>query len=49
MVGALVSTGAGYAWLATTLGFVAVVLATVNMVGGFMVSHRMLKMFRRKG
>lgn len=49
LVGALVSTGAGYAWLATALGFVAVVLATVNMVGGFMVSHRMLKMFRRKG
>ncbi len=48
LVGALISTGAGNEWLATALGFIAVVLATVNVVGGFLVSHRMLKMFRRR-
>jgi NAD(P) transhydrogenase subunit alpha len=30
------------------LGFVAVVFATINVVGGFMVTNRMLEMFRRK-
>ncbi len=48
LVGALISTGAGNEWLATSLGFIAVVLATINVVGGFLVSHRMLKMFRRR-
>ncbi len=48
LVGALISTGAGNEWLATALGFIAVVLATINVVGGFLVSHRMLKMFRRR-
>jgi NAD(P) transhydrogenase subunit alpha len=36
-------------WLAATLGFLAVVMATVNVVGGFLVTHRMLGMFRKKG
>ncbi len=49
LVGALISTGAGNEWLATALGFIAVVLASVNVVGGFLVSHRMLRMFRRRG
>ena len=35
--------------LSTTLGFIAVVLATVNVVGGFLVTHRMLGMFKKKG
>ncbi len=48
MVGALVSAGAGAGWWATSLGFFALVLATVNAVGGFVVSNRMLQMFRRK-
>jgi len=34
--------------LSTTLGFVAIVLATVNVVGGFLVTHRMLGMFKKK-
>ncbi len=46
VVGALVATGAAVAWGHTFLGMVAVVLATVNVVGGFVVTHRMLKMFR---
>ena len=33
----------------TILGFIAIVLATVNAVGGFLVTHRMLSMFKRKG
>ncbi len=49
IVGALVAAGAGEGTWATLLGFVAVVLATVNAVGGFLVSHRMLAMFRKKG
>ena len=35
-------------YLATGLGFVAVALATINVVGGFLVTHRMLQMFQRK-
>jgi NAD(P) transhydrogenase subunit alpha len=34
--------------LSTILGFVAVVFATINVVGGFLVTHRMLGMFRKK-
>lgn len=49
VVGALVSAGAGHSILSTTLGFLAVTLATVNVVGGFFVSHRMLSMFKKKG
>jgi len=48
LIGALGAAGAGEGSLSTILGFVAVLLATVNVVGGFLVSHRMLDMFRRK-
>lgn len=34
--------------LSTVLGFIAVVFATINVVGGFVVTHRMLGMFKRK-
>jgi NAD(P) transhydrogenase subunit alpha len=46
LVGAILATEG---WLAGTLGFVAVVLAMINVVGGFVVTHRMLAMFRKKG
>lgn len=49
LIGAVISTGGGATWLPTTLGFLAVVFATINVVGGFMVTHRMLGMFKRKG
>jgi NAD(P) transhydrogenase subunit alpha len=49
VVGALIAAGAGKGSLSTALGFIAVTLATVNAVGGFVVSHRMLSMFRKKG
>ncbi len=48
VVGAMISAGAGHASLATWLGVGAVVLATINVVGGFLVTHRMLSMFKRK-
>ncbi len=48
LVGAVVSAGADETTLATILGFLAVVMATVNVVGGFLVTHRMLQKFRRK-
>ncbi len=48
VVGALVSAGAGHSTISTVLGFLAVSLATVNVVGGFLVSHRMLAMFKKK-
>ena len=48
LVGAVGAAGTDETTLATILGFVAVVLATTNVVGGFLVTHRMLQMFRRK-
>ncbi|HEY7508618.1 MAG TPA: NAD(P) transhydrogenase subunit alpha [Vicinamibacteria bacterium] len=47
LIGALVSAGTPNV-LTTVLGFVAVVLAAINVVGGFLVTHRMLRMFKRK-
>ncbi len=48
LVGALLAAGADHSTLASILGFLAVVLATVNVVGGFLVTNRMLAMFKRK-
>lgn len=51
LVGALIAAGAagsGQGFWASTLGLCAVALATVNVVGGFLVTNRMLEMFRRK-
>lgn len=45
LIGALVSAGTDHSTLTTVLGFVAVVLATINVVGGFLVTGRMLAMF----
>ena len=47
IVGAIISTRID-GDIGTWLGFIAVVFATVNCVGGFMVTDRMLKMFKRK-
>jgi len=49
MVGALISAGAGATPLSTGLGTAAVALAAINVVGGFLVTHRMLKKFKRTG
>ncbi|MCB1615052.1 MAG: NAD(P) transhydrogenase subunit alpha [Pseudomonadales bacterium] len=48
VVGAMVSAGAGHSGLATFLGFLAVALATINVIGGYMVTDRMLAMFKKK-
>ncbi len=47
LVGSLVLAGADRGPLPTILGFVAVTSATINVVGGFIITDRMLKMFRR--
>jgi len=47
LVGALLAAGSERDWLLSTLGFIAVVFATINVVGGFLVTHRMLGMFRQ--
>ena len=48
LIGALLSIGSQQTTLTAVLGFTAVVFATINIVGGFMVTHRMLGMFRRR-
>lgn len=48
LIGALISAGSQHTALTTVLGFTAVVFAMINVVGGFLVTHRMLGMFRRK-
>jgi NAD(P) transhydrogenase subunit alpha len=47
LVGSLVAAGADQGRLSNILGFIAVICATVNVVGGFLITDRMLKMFRR--
>ena len=48
LVGSIVTAGARYNTVSTILGFIAVVCSTTNVVGGFVITDRMLKMFRRK-
>ncbi len=47
LIGALVVTAGGGGRLVVVLGVVAIVMATVNVVGGFLVTDRMLRMFRK--
>ena len=49
VIGALAAAGLGAGPLARILGFLAVVTATINVVGGFMVTDRMLEMFKSRG
>ncbi|MBT8145062.1 MAG: NAD(P) transhydrogenase subunit alpha, partial [Gammaproteobacteria bacterium] len=46
VIGALLQVGAG-ANLVVALSFVAVLIASINIAGGFLVTHRMLSMFRK--
>jgi NAD(P) transhydrogenase subunit alpha len=48
IVGALIAAGAGSGTAAAILGFLAVTSATINVAGGFLVTDRMLEMFKRK-
>ena len=47
IVGAIIAAGTSTGTVATALGFIAVVFATINVVGGFLVTDRMLEMFKR--
>ncbi len=49
LVGAILAGGAKDPLLSSVLAFLAVTFATINAVGGFLVTHRMLAMFRKKG
>lgn len=48
LAGAILAAGVEGAGLAKVLGVVAIVAATINVVGGFLVTHRMLSMFKKK-
>lgn len=48
VVGALIAAGTGRFGFSEIMGFFAVLLASVNIFGGFIVTHRMLSMFKRK-
>ena len=47
IIGALLSVGSP-SRVTVILGFLALVIATINVVGGFLVTHRMLDMFKKK-
>jgi NAD(P) transhydrogenase subunit alpha len=50
LIGSVLVAGSGQSTLATVLGFIAVVLATINVVGGYLVTHQMLQSFgKRRG
>jgi NAD(P) transhydrogenase subunit alpha len=49
VIGAILVTGMGATRVATVLGVAAVALAMINVVGGYLVTDRMLQMFRKKG
>jgi NAD(P) transhydrogenase subunit alpha len=48
IIGALLVAGGGVGWVSNVLGFLAVVFAMINVVGGYAVTDRMLQMFKRK-
>ncbi len=48
IIGSIIVMGMAQDTLSLVLGFVAVVLGTLNVVGGFVVTNRMLEMFRKK-
>ncbi len=48
LVGSIVTAGAGYNTVSTILGFTAVFCSATNVVGGFVITDRMLRMFKRK-
>ena len=47
LVGSLIAAGEGHGTLGVYLGTIAVIFATINVVGGFLVTDRMLKMFKK--
>ena len=47
IVGAILATGSMPGTISATLGMIAIILAMINIVGGFMVTGRMLRMFKK--
>lgn len=48
VVGALILAGGDFGWISGVLGFLAIVFAMINVVGGYAVTDRMLQMFRKE-
>src|SRR5437879_13084512 len=48
LIGSLVVAGANYSRLSTVLGFIAVTCSSTNVVGGFLITDRLLKMVKRR-
>ena len=48
LVGSIVAAGGQYNDVSTVLGFIAVLCASINVVGGFLITDRMLKMFKKR-
>ncbi|MBX3394974.1 MAG: NAD(P) transhydrogenase subunit alpha [Phycisphaerae bacterium] len=49
IIGAILVAGLKLKWYTSVFGVLAIALAMINVVGGFLVTHRMLGMFKRKG
>ncbi len=49
VVGALICSESGHGFLASVIAFLAIVFAMINVVGGYMVTDRMLGAFKKKG
>ncbi|CAN5438798.1 NAD(P) transhydrogenase subunit alpha [soil metagenome] len=47
IVGALIVAGGGFGWISTVIGFLAIVVAMINVAGGYVVTDRMLEMFKK--
>jgi H+-translocating NAD(P) transhydrogenase subunit alpha len=48
LVGAMICAGEDLSFVSTLLGMLAVIFAAINVVGGYLVTHRMLAMFKKK-
>jgi H+-translocating NAD(P) transhydrogenase subunit alpha len=48
LVGSMVAAGSDHGTIMTILGAIAVTAATINVVGGFLITDRMLKMFKKR-
>lgn len=49
IIGAILAAGLKLSFVTSVFGVIAIAFAMINVVGGFMVTHRMLGMFKRKG
>lgn len=48
IIGSIIASSSGRSDLSAILGFIAVIFAMINVVGGFLVTDRMLRMFKKK-